>query len=208
MGDEIFWGKHFVKYYKYYHRKGNYPQVETGVEILKKLLENKDYRMSVCLQMFQRQFLVENELLFQEGILHEDNLFTPQAMLKAKRVKVIKDSFYIRRLRGDSIMLATQRYKSSWGYFRCWQKLQEMVKEYPPASIEAKCLKNIVDQTLLQAVVAVRKCKKETVLEELKGVHASEEVAIYEREVWNSTIMQHQQRMVMKIKYKLIDLIR
>ncbi len=198
----------YIKYHKYYHRKGTYPQVETGTEILKKLLENKEYRMSVCLQMFQKQFLVENGLFFLEGILHEDNLFTPQVMLKADRVMVIRDCFYIRRLRSDSIMLTGESRKSSWGYFGCYQKLQELLKEYPPTSIEAKCLKSIVEQTLLQAVVSVRNCNKDTVLEALKKEHAGEEVAAYEKEVWNSTTMKKQQKIWMKIKYKLIDLIR
>ncbi len=200
--------KNYVKYHKYYHRKCCYPQVEKGTELLEKLLANKDYRMSVCLQMFQRKFLAENELLFREGIIHEDNLFTPQAMLKAERVLVVRDSFYIRRLRGESIMQAEQRSKSSWGYFCCYRKLKEVAEAYPPTSKEAKCLKNIVEQILLQAVVAVQNCNKDTILNDLKDKHTLEEVSVYEREVWNSTIMQNHQKILMKIKYKLIDLIR
>ena len=43
---------------------------------------------------------------FREGILHEDNEFTPRACLKAKTVKVIPDVLYNYRVRPGSIMTA------------------------------------------------------------------------------------------------------
>jgi glycosyltransferase involved in cell wall biosynthesis len=200
--------ENYVKYHNYYHRKGIYSQVETGVEILKQLLENRDYRMSPCLQMFQRQFLIQNELFFPEGILHEDHLFTPQAMCRAERVMVLKEPFYIRRLRQGSIMVTEHRSKSSWGYFVCYQELKKITMSYPAESKEAQCLKTIMDQTLLQAVVTVHNEKKGFVLEELKRNYDTVLVEAYEKTVWNGPVMQKQQKFWMRIKYKLIDLIR
>ncbi len=200
--------ENYVKYHKYYHRKGTYDQVETGGEILRWMLDNKDYRMSACLQMFQRAFLIHNGLFFHEGILHEDNLFTPRAICKAERVMAIKDALYVRYLRSDSIMLTEHRIKSSWGYFVCFHELQKVAAEYPAESKEVQCLQRIMEQTLLQAVVSVRNEKKEDVLEELKGKHDSADVMAYEQAVWNGTLMQKQQRIWTRIKYKFIDLLR
>lgn len=60
----------------------------------------------VCVwqRCYRRTFLLENNLLFREGILHEDNEFTPRACLKAKSVKVIPDMLYNYRVRPNSIM--------------------------------------------------------------------------------------------------------
>lgn len=60
----------------------------------------------VCVwqRCYRREFLVDNSLRFREGILHEDNEFTPRACLKAARVKVIPDVLYHYRVRPNSIM--------------------------------------------------------------------------------------------------------
>lgn len=60
----------------------------------------------VCVwqRCYRRQFLQDNDLWFREGILHEDNQFTPRACLKAQYVKVIPDVLYNYRVRPGSIM--------------------------------------------------------------------------------------------------------
>lgn len=60
----------------------------------------------VCVwqRCYRREFLVDNSLRFREGILHEDNEFTPRACLKAKRIKVIPNVLYNYRVRPGSIM--------------------------------------------------------------------------------------------------------
>lgn len=60
----------------------------------------------VCVwqRCYRREFLLANSLSFREGILHEDNEFTPRACLKAKHIKVIPDVFYNYRVRPGSIM--------------------------------------------------------------------------------------------------------
>lgn len=60
----------------------------------------------VCVwqRCYRREFLMENCLRFREGVLHEDNEFTPRACLKAKRIKVIPDVLYNYRIRPGSIM--------------------------------------------------------------------------------------------------------
>ena len=60
----------------------------------------------VCVwqRCYRRQFLLDNDLRFRKGILHEDNEFTPRACLKAKSIKVIPDVLYNYRVRPNSIM--------------------------------------------------------------------------------------------------------
>jgi Glycosyltransferases involved in cell wall biogenesis len=58
----------------------------------------------VVLRLYKRDFLLKNNLLFYEGIYHEDNLFTPIVCYYAGKLKVISDCLYIYRVRGNSIM--------------------------------------------------------------------------------------------------------
>ena len=60
----------------------------------------------VCVwqRCYRREFLIDNSLYFREGILHENNEFTPRACLYAKSIKVIPDVLYNYRVRPGSIM--------------------------------------------------------------------------------------------------------
>lgn len=58
----------------------------------------------VVLRAYRRQYLLDNNLLFESGIKHEDNLFTPLACFCAQKVKVIPTVLYNYRIRGNSIM--------------------------------------------------------------------------------------------------------
>ena len=68
-------------------------------------LTQRDFAfVCVVLRCYRRQFLTDHSLRFREGILHEDNLFTPQACRYARRVAVIGSILYNYRLREGSIM--------------------------------------------------------------------------------------------------------
>lgn len=57
----------------------------------------------VVLRAYRRTFLMDNGLRFKEGILHEDNLFTPLACYYAKEVRVLNVCLYNYRVRANSI---------------------------------------------------------------------------------------------------------
>lgn len=120
-------------YVDYYTRKEDYSQVVSGVEMLKKMDEHNEFRPSACLQMPKREFLLKHNILFYQGIIHEDNLFSLECILEAQRVKHIPEKFYMRRIREESIMTATKEFKSSFGYYTCLEGLFERLKgkEYP-----------------------------------------------------------------------------
>lgn len=67
------------------------------------LVSRKFHFVCVVLRLYRRHFLLENRLNFEEGLLHEDNLFTPVACYYAGRVKVIPDILYVYRIRSGSI---------------------------------------------------------------------------------------------------------
>lgn len=58
-------------------------------------------RSSACCYMFRKSIL--GDLRFHLGIVHEDELFTPQLLLKAKSVLVAETSPYYYRIRTATI---------------------------------------------------------------------------------------------------------
>ena len=67
------------------------------------LISRKFHFVCVVLRLYRKQFLMDNHLFFEEGIYHEDNLFTPIACYYAEKVKVIPNCLYVYRIRNESI---------------------------------------------------------------------------------------------------------
>ena len=82
------------------------PEQSTGWDYYNRHALEKRNVPFVCVwqRCYRREFLSENNLRFREGILHEDNEFTPRVCLKARDVKVIPDVLYHYRVRTGSIM--------------------------------------------------------------------------------------------------------
>lgn len=78
--------------------------VITGKDLLKYQLLNNDYCMEVVDDLYKREFLEKYNLRFKDGILHEDEEFTPKALLKANKVCLIETYKYMYRFREESIM--------------------------------------------------------------------------------------------------------
>ncbi len=99
----------------------------------------------VCVwqRCYRREFLIDNSLYFREGILHEDNEFTPRACLYAKSIKVIPDVLYNYRVRPGSIM-TTRGLRSKESLITIGNELSELF------SNENGIDKTIVYQALTQ----------------------------------------------------------
>lgn len=76
----------------------------TGRELFCYLIENKQYTAVVWRQFFRRDFLLGNNFTFQNGIVHEDMVFSFLCAMKANRVLYIDKEFYIYRQRPNSIV--------------------------------------------------------------------------------------------------------
>lgn len=67
------------------------------------LVSRKFHFVCSVLRLYRRDYLLNNNLFFEVGIYHEDNLFTPLACYYAQTVKVIPDCLYVYRIREGSI---------------------------------------------------------------------------------------------------------
>lgn len=109
--------KKHQSYVEYYHRKSIYEEAVSGQELFAKMIEHGEFRPSACLQMNRRSLLKQHNITFYPGIMHEDNLFTLQISLYAKKAKHVSKPFYMRRIRDDSIMTNRNLVRSCEGYF-------------------------------------------------------------------------------------------
>lgn len=76
-----------------------------------KCMETQRTYAPVWLNIYNRNFLTMNNLNFKEGLFHEDEEFTPRALLKANKVSIYDENFYIYRQREGSIMNNTPNTK-------------------------------------------------------------------------------------------------
>lgn len=72
-------------------------------------LQKHNLRAAACMYMFRK--IVCGDLRFHVGIYHEDELFTPQLLLRAQRVIVTDAKAYYYRIRNSSITTAVQTEK-------------------------------------------------------------------------------------------------
>lgn len=81
----------------------------------------------VCVwqRAYRREFLNTNQLRFREGILHEDNQFTPRACVVAGSVRVLPDVLYYYRVREGSIM-TTRGMRSKESFVLIGNELSEL----------------------------------------------------------------------------------
>lgn len=109
-------------YVEYYHRDNACSDILPGGEFLQAMSSSGDWRPSVCIQMNKRDLLIDNNIWFEEGIIHEDNLFSFQVCLYSKATMHLPERFYQRRLREDSIMTTKTAMSSAYGYLQCIKK--------------------------------------------------------------------------------------
>ena len=109
--------KNNLNYIDYYKRKNNYSETVSGKEMFCKLQSNWDFKPSACMQILRRDFLMKNNLRFCEDIVHEDKVFNLKCINLAKKVAYINQTYYMRRVRDDSIMTTEQKKKHIYGYY-------------------------------------------------------------------------------------------
>lgn len=80
----------------------------SGEAFLTEAVTNRHYVPMVYNYLYRRSFIEQHGLRFEPGILHEDELWTPIALTKAKRVASIHCTTYLYRQHGASIMSSSK----------------------------------------------------------------------------------------------------
>lgn len=92
----------------YYKRKehNNLDQIRTQKveDYYQDLLLNGNLEVSACTKVLNREFILDNDLLFVEGLTGEDNQWMIRLLRKLRTVEIINEPLYICRIsRNDSV---------------------------------------------------------------------------------------------------------
>lgn len=195
--------KYYGRFEGYYHRKSAYFQVFSGESLFQKQIKNGEYRTSVCLQMPRREFLLQNGISFPEGILHEDNLFAMQSMLCAKKAMVVKDNFYVRRVRDASIMTGDKKVESSWGYYRCIREMLSFLEDKKFDGATMECIGDLMTVIQRDALWVIRRMDMEEVSEKIRRMGTVQEQLAYRLWVQNVICLQKQCSVLHRMREKI-----
>lgn len=115
----------------HYHRKGMYPAVTTGMNLMGLMRNNREFSPSVMIQLNRLSHLKQHSLSFHRGVIHEDNAFTILNMACSERSGYINKTFFKRRWHADSIMTRRPSFDNAFGYYAAYldvnNKLNELV---------------------------------------------------------------------------------
>lgn len=88
----------------------------SGCELFHIML-SQFYCCCVPLQFYRRELLQRSGVRFFDGIIHEDELFTPLILVEARRALCINNKYYHRRVRQASTMTLSTNENHYNGYF-------------------------------------------------------------------------------------------
>lgn len=123
-------------------------QIFEGKEYLLKALEEKKAPMAAWLNVYRRKFLIDNQLSFKLGILHEDEQFTPRAFLAANTVIVTDIAFYHYIIRSGSIMTTPDKRKNIIDIYNTCCELEEIYLKLENEQLKKYLLDSLVSKYL------------------------------------------------------------
>ena len=142
------------------HFSSDSNKVYEASEFLKRELANRILPIAACFAVYKKSFLVENGLKFQVGYLHEDELWTPMCLLKAKRVGTLDCYYYNYIIRENSITQKKNKTKNGIDLLRIAKTLDGEADEITDSWLK-KLFKNHVAMIYMKAVSRGNLCKTE-----------------------------------------------
>lgn len=85
----------------------------SGAALYLKQIKAYDYIPMIWSYFYRRGFLEENEFRFTEGVIHEDEDFTPRVLLAAKRANVFESFDYTYHRDRENSVIATRAASSA-----------------------------------------------------------------------------------------------
>ena len=87
-------------------------QKYSGLDFIKyQINDHNDYVTTVWLGAYNRELLISNNLFFEKGLLHEDELWTQKVLLNTENLIYVDKKWYLYRIRSNSIMNSTSKNK-------------------------------------------------------------------------------------------------
>ena len=133
---EVFLGK-AIKYYEgsetYELSNINYSKYDDNLsasELYLKINNDSAYWLAAWKFIVKREFIIENNLFFEEGLLHEDELWVPKIIVESKRLEVFDCEFYVYRIGRTGSIINNKNIKKAFDRVLISDRLYELSKEY------------------------------------------------------------------------------
>ena len=141
----------FSQFKTAYQRKITDEDVNSGIELVQKMIEMRDFKPSVCLQFFRTEFLRTNQIYFVENVIYEDNVFSLQAILLAARCRYLPRVLFERRIRSSSTMTSPPSLKSLVSNIVVASKINDLQNFFSAGSEIREFIFDRIDYFLSQA---------------------------------------------------------
>ncbi|WP_255155806.1 glycosyltransferase family 2 protein [Ferruginibacter sp. HRS2-29] len=102
----------------------------TGREFYQCMTDENNFVASVCLFAVKRGLLTQQQIHFHEGIMHEDELFSRTLFLAAENVYFLKQPFYQRRIRANSVSTRNPDPHKAFSLLTVAEGIEELYKKY------------------------------------------------------------------------------
>lgn len=109
-----------------------YPQITvegdnlSGDNILQSYCRGEWYMMAWN-KLCNRDFLIRNNLWFEEGILHEDVVWSFKLACLADSMSIVREATYVYKIRSNSIMTATAIQKDAYNYVNVFEHISDFI---------------------------------------------------------------------------------
>lgn len=121
-------------------------KVLLGYDYFKSAVQYDKVPAAVWCYVHRRVFLIENDLRFKYGILHEDEQFTPRALLKAKGVCYTGIVFYHYVLRDGSITKRKDKRKNATDLLSTFGELEIIFRQIKDKKFKNNLLNSLAEK--------------------------------------------------------------
>lgn len=111
-----------------YDKRDDIDGIMAGTQLFIEYQAREQYHCSPCLHFFKKTLLMDSGLRFDEGHIHEDELFSPILIAQARRAAFMNEPLYQRRIRRESSMTAARGIRDVRGTFASLQGLSEWLE--------------------------------------------------------------------------------
>ena len=145
----------------------NYDEITylSTIECFSKLNLIDEFWFAAWLIIINRDFLLENNLYFKTGILHEDELWVPSVFIKASSVKLPNIGFYCYRTNRPDSIVSVPNIKREFDKLRIIEEFDKLKS----TSIEANNLLSVRQASLVFGIIlSLKDFKNHQWIKELK----------------------------------------
>lgn len=149
--------------YVYYYERhyNNIGTVLTGKELMASLIEDDSYLENAGLLLLKKDYILKNDLFFQEGVLHEDKLYTFDVLLNAEKSAYLDEIGFLRRVRKNSIMTKEFTHKNTCDYYTSFINIHDHAQKADLTEYQRNQINSLLDKILAETRRLYTKLSKE-----------------------------------------------